>query len=79
MAIGFPGALQPPLPVNAKQPVADLMGLYPRFQRDPDHHSEGLSGGLIFVSAPSKTGNNALIMVNGAHGLREGRLIVIAA
>ncbi len=64
--------------VAQDQIVADLEELYTRLQWDPDHKGEGLTNCMTLISAPSKTGDIELVMVNGAHGPREVHLIVIS-
>ena len=63
--------------VTAGQVLADLAELYTRLQWSPGQKEEGLTNCMTFISAPSKTGDIELVMVNGAHGPREVHLIVI--
>jgi len=61
-----------------EQILADLGELYTRLQWDPEERGVGLTNCMTFISAPSKTGDIELVMVNGAHGPREVHLIIIS-
>ncbi len=63
--------------VKESQLISNLEELYTRLQWEPGHKEEGLTNNMTFISAPSKTGDIELVMVNGAHGPREVFLIVI--
>jgi L-lactate dehydrogenase complex protein LldG len=59
------------------QLVADLEELYTRLQWEPGRQGGELTNCMTFISAPSKTGDIELVMVNGARGPREVHIIVI--
>lgn len=63
--------------VSQNQIISDLEELYIRLQWEPCHKEEELTNCMTFISAPSKTGDIELVMVNGAHGPREVHLIVV--
>ncbi len=60
------------------QVLANLEELYTRLQWDPEEKDKGLTNCMTFISAPSKTGDIELVMVNGAHGPREVHLVLIS-
>ncbi len=60
------------------QILANLEELYTRLLWDPEEKHKGLTNCMIFISAPSKTGDIELVMVNGAHGPREVHLVLIS-
>ncbi len=64
--------------VHAARLVADLGELYFRLLWDPEEKRRGLTNCMTFISAPSKTGDIELVMVNGAHGPREVHLVLIS-
>ena len=64
--------------IYTDQLLADLEELYTRLQWDPEEKDKGLTNCMTFISAPSKTGDIELVMVNGAHGPREVHLLLIS-
>lgn len=63
--------------VKQDQIISDLEELYIRLQWEPCHKEEGLTNCMTLISAPSKTGDIELVMVNGAHGPKEVILVII--
>ncbi len=63
---------------DANRLVADLGELYTRLQWEPEEKKQGLTNCLTFISAPSKTGDIELVMVDGAHGPRQVQLVLIS-